>query len=66
LVHERQGWLRTLCSRIDGPQPLRRLDLFDGRRRIAFYVGRVPTAVPVVGVSDDLCSIWQFAHQDER
>ncbi|WP_266181659.1 ArnT family glycosyltransferase [Dyella humicola] len=65
-VHERPPWLRTLCGRIDEPQPLRRLDLFDGRRRIAFYVGRVPTALPVVAHSDDQCSIWQFAHKAER
>ena len=66
LVHERPAWLRTLCGRIDEPQPLRRLDLFDGRRRIAFYAGRVPAARPVVAVSDDRCLIWQLAHQAER
>ncbi|MFC4526485.1 glycosyltransferase family 39 protein [Dyella halodurans] len=66
LVHERPAWLRTLCSRIDEPRLLRRLDLFDGRRRFAFYLGRVPTAVPVLAQSDDQCSIWQFAHKAER
>jgi 4-amino-4-deoxy-L-arabinose transferase-like glycosyltransferase len=66
LVHERPSWLRTLCGRIDEPHALQRLDLFDGRRRIAFYAGHVPTLLPVAAASDDQCSIWQLAHQAER
>lgn len=61
LVHERQGWLRTLCGRIGQPQALRRLDLYGGRRRMAFYEGTVPRALPVVAAADDACPVWQQA-----
>jgi 4-amino-4-deoxy-L-arabinose transferase-like glycosyltransferase len=61
----RLGWLGSLCgARIVDPQPVRRLDLFAGRRRFAFYRGVVP-AVPVsntpAGAGAD-CLIWQRAH----
>jgi hypothetical protein len=54
-----------LCSRIEQPQRLRRLDLFDGRRRIAFYAGRVPAALPATAHSDDQCLLWQQAYAAE-
>jgi len=60
-VHERAAWLRTLCSRIDRPVLLQRLDLFDGRRRIAFYAGTVPAASSHSATADDTCMIWQNA-----
>jgi len=60
-VHERPGWLRSLCGRITDPSPLQRLNLFDGRRRIAFYAGRVPASPMSVPASDDSCIIWQHA-----
>lgn len=65
LVRERPDWLRTLCGRIAQPQPLQRLDLFDGRRRIAFYSGRVPSTLPVVARSNDQCLLWQQAYAAE-
>lgn len=65
-VHDRMDWLGGLCSRIDHPQPLRRLDLFDGRKRVAFYAGRVPVQaplpVPVTPQQRDACPIWRRAH----
>ena len=65
-VHDRAGWLGGLCSRIDDPRPLRRLDLYDGRKRVAFYAGRVPPDAPVPGpatpVQRDACPIWLQAH----
>jgi hypothetical protein len=64
-VRERPDWLRSLCSRIVQPQPLQRLDLFDGRRRIAFYEGRVPAALPASATADDQCLLWQRAHAAE-
>lgn len=67
-VHERAAWLQTLCGRIDEPQARRRLDLFDGRRRVAFYEGRVPR-VSLAPAPDDGCAIWQravAAEQDAR
>ena len=65
-VHEREDWLRSLCGRIGQPAPLSRLDLFDGRRRMAFYAGSVPAALPVTASSDDACLIWRRAAQAEQ
>lgn len=65
-VHEREDWLRTLCGRIAQPVPLSRLDLFGGRRRMAFYAGRVPASLPVAAASDDGCLIWRRAAQAEQ
>ncbi|WP_430389462.1 ArnT family glycosyltransferase [Dyella sp. 20L07] len=64
-VRERPEWLRALCGRIDQPRSLDRLDLFDGRRRMAFYAGRVPSGLPVATAADDQCLLWQQAHQAE-
>ncbi len=65
-VHDRTGWLGGLCSRIDDPRPLRRLDLYDGRKRVAFYAGRVPShapaPVPATQAQRDACPIWLQAH----
>ncbi|MBV8157227.1 MAG: 4-amino-4-deoxy-L-arabinose transferase, partial [Dyella sp.] len=60
-VRERADWLRTLCHRIGQPQALRRLDLYDGRRRIAFYEGQVPEALPVTPTADERCMPWRSA-----
>jgi len=59
-VHERADWLRTLCARIDDPLALQRLDLFEGRRRMAFYAGKVPPGSST-GASSDACMIWREA-----
>lgn len=65
-VHDRMDWLGSLCSRIDAPAPLRRFDLYEGRKRVAFYMGWVPSHPPApspVGVAErDACPIWQRAH----
>lgn len=61
-VRERSEWLGTLCGRIDAPAPLRRLDLFEGRRRVAFYAGSVPAPVSTPGKSaegPEECVIWR-------
>ncbi|MGO4503472.1 ArnT family glycosyltransferase [Dyella sp. 2YAF14] len=60
-VHERADWLRALCGRINQPAPLTRLDLFDGRRRIAFYAGTVPLSLPAMATASDACPIWRIA-----
>lgn len=60
-VHEREDWLRALCGRIAQPAPLARLDLFDGRRRMAFYAGTVPLSRPAVTTASDECVIWRRA-----
>jgi 4-amino-4-deoxy-L-arabinose transferase-like glycosyltransferase len=44
-ARERGAWLGAVCDRIVDLQPLPRLDLFAGRKRIAFYTGRVPDTV---------------------
>jgi hypothetical protein len=68
-VHDRPGWLGALCSRIDDPRPLRRLDLYGGRKRVAFYAGRVPARAPAsppaAPATRDACPIWQRAHAAE-
>jgi hypothetical protein len=65
-VHDRAGWLGALCSRIDEPLPLRRLDMYEGRKRVSFYAGRVPAhapaALPVTAAVRDACPIWRRAH----
>ena len=65
-VHEREGWLQTLCGRIVQPAPLSRLDLFDGRRRIAFYAGAVPSSLPVAATTSEACPIWRRAVEAEQ
>jgi len=57
-IRERSDWLGSLCDRIAAAQALRRLDLFDGRKRIAFYEGRVPMAgQPAIAPAQ--CVIWR-------
>ncbi|WP_238481034.1 ArnT family glycosyltransferase [Dyella telluris] len=53
----RAEWLGSLCARIDDLQPMRRLDLFNGRRRIAFYAGRVPASPPIKPERREACPI---------
>lgn len=64
-IRARAHWLGTLCGRIDAARPLRRLDLFDGRKRIAFYAGRVPAAAaPQIAPAD--CVIWREGAASSR
>lgn len=63
---ERPDWLGSLCGRIDRPQLLQRLDLFQGRQHMAFYLGRVPAGA-VASDHPDLatrnrCPLWLSAH----
>ncbi|HEX7815885.1 ArnT family glycosyltransferase [Dyella sp.] len=48
---ERHAWLESVCGRIADVQPMQRLDLFGGAKRIAFYGGRVP-AEPAPAAAD--------------
>ncbi len=64
-VRERADWLRSLCGRIDDALPLSRLDLFDGRRRMAFYSGAVPLLHATATAPDDRCIVWQRAYAAE-
>lgn len=57
-IRERSEWLGTLCRRIDAPAPLRRLDLFEGRRRVVFYTGSVPSSGEASVAPAD-CIIWR-------
>ncbi len=59
-ARERAPWLRAMCGRIDAATPLARLDLFEGRRRMAFYAGRVPAGDTFASTGDD-CMIWRRA-----
>lgn len=62
---QRLAWLGSLCGgRILDPQPVRRLELFAGQRRFAFYRGVVPTvpASDTVANTGADCLIWQRAN----
>jgi 4-amino-4-deoxy-L-arabinose transferase-like glycosyltransferase len=54
---EREAWLGSLCERIDQLQPVRRLSLFEGRKRIAFYRGQVAPRVREGKLED--CVAWR-------
>lgn len=57
---ERAAWLGGVCQRIENLQPLTRMDLFAGRKRIAFYAGRVPAAT-LPATDPARCVVWQRA-----
>lgn len=63
---ERLAWQGTLCRRIDAPQAAGRLDLYHGRKRFAFYRGRVPTVAPSTSPASPAergaCPLWRAAH----
>jgi len=61
---ERAAWLGSVCERIENLQPLVRLSLFAGRKRIAFYAGRVPGAASPVP-DPARCVVWQRAVANE-
>ncbi len=58
---ERLAWLGSLCGRIDHPQRVSRLDLFQGRKRIAFYRGTVPASPPASAKAPASCLFWRNA-----
>lgn len=41
---ERPAWLATLCGRVADMQQVATLNLYDGRKRLSWYAGRVPDA----------------------
>ncbi len=56
---ERPAWLASLCSRVQDPQLLQRLELYQGRKRFDFYLGRVPApAMPGSTAPVPACAIW--------
>jgi hypothetical protein len=59
---EKRGWLASVCSRVDAIRPLTRLDLFDGRRRFAFYAASVRSGQGAPGNPDD-CVVWREAYR---
>ncbi|WP_049620854.1 ArnT family glycosyltransferase [Frateuria defendens] len=59
---DRLAWLGSLCARVDGLRPVRRLTLFDGAKRIAFYRGTVAAASSVVPADPAQCIAWRAAH----
>ncbi|ODV23096.1 MAG: 4-amino-4-deoxy-L-arabinose transferase [Rhodanobacter sp. SCN 68-63] len=63
---ERLAWQGTLCRRIDAPRAAGRLDLYDGRKRFAFYRGQVPAAAPSASPASpaerEACPLWRAAH----
>ncbi|WP_165973472.1 ArnT family glycosyltransferase [Luteibacter rhizovicinus] len=56
----RRDWLGSLCSRVASPVLVARLDLFEGRRRFAFYDATVPSMALPPMTADD-CVVWMNA-----
>lgn len=59
---ETRDWLGSICARVDIVRPLSRLDLFDGRRRIAFY-DAVARPAPGAPRDPDQCMVWMAAYR---
>lgn len=63
---ERFAWLGTICRRIDAPRALARVSLYDGRKRVALYLGTVPLDMPATVAATPAergaCPIWLAAH----
>jgi 4-amino-4-deoxy-L-arabinose transferase-like glycosyltransferase len=60
---ERAPWLGSLCARIENLQPVKKLDLFDDRKSVAFYRGYVAAGSGTRASSD--CVAWRNAAADE-
>jgi hypothetical protein len=58
---ERASWLGSLCARVDDLLPVQRSSMFDGRRSIAFYRGRVAPALFIGAVDPNGCVAWKSA-----
>lgn len=56
---ERAAWLGSLCARIEKLRSVQRLNLFEGRKRIAFYRGVVAQPVTADGTTSDECIAWR-------
>lgn len=56
---ERAAWLGSLCAHVENLRPVRRLNLFEGRKRVAFYRGKVARAATVDGTAPDACVGWR-------
>ena len=56
---ERLPWWRSLCSRVSEPVPAGRLDLFEGRKRIAYYLARVPAVTPLPANTDQCAFVTE-------
>ena len=54
---DREAWLGSLCARIDDLQPVQRLNLFEGRKSIAFYRGHVARVMQASNARD--CVAWK-------
>ncbi|MEI7036968.1 glycosyltransferase family 39 protein [Fulvimonas yonginensis] len=58
---EKLAWLGAICGRIEAPRLVARQTLFEGRKRFAYYRGRVP-AVPQPPPADPAqCLFWRNA-----
>lgn len=56
---ERLPWWRSLCSRVPEPVPAGRLDLFEGRKRIAYYLAQVPAVTPLPANTDQCAFVTE-------
>lgn len=53
--------LGAICGSIEAPRLVTRLVLFDGRKRFAYYRGRVPTAPSAALADPTQCLFWRNA-----
>jgi hypothetical protein len=53
--------LGAICGRIEAPRLVARITLFDGRKRFAYYRGRVPDAPPARQGDPTQCLFWTNA-----
>lgn len=56
---ERAAWLGSLCARVENLQPVQRLNLFEGRKRVAFYRGQVAYPAATDHIAPDACVAWR-------
>jgi 4-amino-4-deoxy-L-arabinose transferase-like glycosyltransferase len=63
---DRASWLGSLCMRVADLQALQRISLFDDRKSVAFYRGKVAaSANPTVSRPED-CVAWRDVLASER
>jgi 4-amino-4-deoxy-L-arabinose transferase-like glycosyltransferase len=48
---EREAWMLSLCSRIDGLTPVSALDIYDGRKRYRWFSGTIPVGSGMAGTT---------------
>jgi len=63
---DRASWLGSLCVRIASLRPVQRISLFNGRKSVALYEGRVAVASDFSASRPDDCVAWRDAMASDR